>query len=322
MIERLLARLIIVGDLRQPLVGGFFRQRLDGERACLQIIEQRFQMVVEQRQPMLGAGRPAAFAHRLVEHVVGRGGAESRHIAGAEPPDRFRRELKLRHGHEVERAQLVGRALGVRIEAANRFQRVAEEIEPDRRVHAGGEQIEDTAAHRIIARLAYGRGAVEAVELEPLGNARHRQQMAGRGRQRLPGQRRARRHPLQRGVDGGEHYGRAFAALYVRQPRQHGHALRHHGGVRRHAVVGQAIPGREFQHLDVGREEGERAGERRHARAVAADHGEADRGRRRRGGDRAGEVGEHQPFGAVGDAGEKERPAGRKPLGRRARRRS
>ena len=30
----------------------------------------------------------------------------------------------------------------------------------------------------------------------------------------------------------------------------------------------------------------------------------------------AREVGQHQPFGAVGDAGEKERPAGTKPLRR------
>ena len=91
-------------------------------------------------------------------------------------------------------------------------------------------------------------------------------------------------------------------------------------GMRRHAVVGQAIPGREFQHLDVGREEGKRAGERRHALAVAADDGEADRaaprGRRRPTRARSRE---HEPFGAVGDTGERQRPAVRKALGRRSR---
>ena len=40
------------------------------------------------------------------------------------------------------------------------------------------------------------------------------------------------------------------------------------------------------------------------------------------GGDGAREVGEHQPFGAVGDAGKKQRPAGRETLRRRPRRRS
>ena len=62
----------------------------------------------------------------------------------------------------------VGGALGLRIEAADRFQRVAEEIEPHRLGHAGREQIDDAAAHRVVAGLAHGRGAVEAVELEPL----------------------------------------------------------------------------------------------------------------------------------------------------------
>ena len=180
LIDRVLARLIIVGDLRQPLVRGFLGQRLDGDRRAVDIIEQRLQAVVEQRQPVLHAGGAAALAHRFVEHVVGRGGAEGRDIAGAEQPDGVGGELELGHRHEIERAQLVGGALRLRIEAADRFQRVAEEVEPHRLVHAGREQIDDAAAHRIVAGLAHGRGAVEAVELEPLGDAGHRQQIAGR----------------------------------------------------------------------------------------------------------------------------------------------
>ena len=46
-------------------------------------------------------------------------------------------------------------------------------------------------------------------------------------------------------------------------------------------------------------------GERGHALAVAADHGEADRRRRPAGGDGPRQIGEHEPFGAVGYAGEK-----------------
>ena len=81
-----------------------------------------------------------------------------------------------------------------------------------------------------------------------------------------------RRHALQRGVDGGEQHRGPVAALDAREPRQRGHALRDDAGMRRDPVVGQAIPGRELQHLDVGREERERARQRRHARPVAADH--------------------------------------------------
>jgi hypothetical protein len=42
---------------------------------------------VEQRQPMLHAGRAPAFAHRVVEHVVGRKRPECRHVTQAEAPD-------------------------------------------------------------------------------------------------------------------------------------------------------------------------------------------------------------------------------------------
>ena len=83
LIERVLARLIIVGDLRQPLVGGFFGERLEAIGRAVDIIEQRFQPAVKQRQPMLHAGGAAAFADRFIEHVVGARGAEGRDIAGA-----------------------------------------------------------------------------------------------------------------------------------------------------------------------------------------------------------------------------------------------
>ena len=198
-----------------------------------------------------------------------------------------------------------------------RFQRVAEEIEPHRQVHAGGEQVEDAAAHRVVAELAHRRGAVEAVELEPADHALHAEHVAGRGRQRLLADQVARRHALQRGVDRGEQHRGLLAALDAGEPRQRGHALRDDGAVRRHAVVGQAVPGRELQHLDVGREERQRARQRRHPRSVAADH---QRARRRRIGprrDRAGEIGNDQAFGAVGDVGQRQRPVGRQQFGGR-----
>ena len=319
LVDRVLARLIVVGDLRQPLVRGFFGERLDRDRAFFQVIEQRLEPGVKQRQPMLDAGGAAALGDRFVEHVVGASRAEGRDIAGAEQPDGVGGELELRHRHEIERAQLIGGALGVRIEAADRFQRVAEEIEPHRRVHARREQIDNAAAHRIVARLAHGRCTIKAVEFEPLDDARHRQQIARRGGERLAGQRLARRHPLQHGVHGGEHDRRLVAAVDAGEPRQRHHPLRHHVRMRRSAVVGQAIPRRKFQPLDIGREEAERARQRRHARAVAADHDEADRGRGWPGRNGAREVGQHQPFGAVGDAGKQERAAGMQPLRRRTR---
>ena len=216
-------------------------------------------------------------------------------------------------------AQLVRGALRFRIEGPDRFQRVAEEIKPDRGVDAGREQIDDAAAHGVIAGLAHRGCAGKAIELEPLHDAGHGLKISGGGRERLPGERVARRQALQDGVDGSQQHRRPVAAFDVREARQRLHALRHHRGMRRGAVVGQAIPGGKFQHFDVGGKEAERAREHRHARPVAADHGEADGRWRFPGRNGAGEIGEHQPLGAVGDAGEKQRPARRKPLRRRPR---
>ena len=108
-----------------------------------------------------------------------------------------------------------------------------------------------------------------------------------------------------------------LAALHAGKPRQRHHALRDDGGMRRDAVVRQAVPGREFQDLDVGREKAERPRQHGHARAVAADDRDADRRRILAGRDGAGEIGDDQPFGAVGNARKRDRPARLEPIGGR-----
>ena len=319
--DDLLAGLVVVRDLREPLAGRLFVERLQHNRRAGQIIEQRVHLVVEQRQPVLHAGMAAAFAHRFVQHVVALGGAERRDIAGAELADRLGGELEFGDRHEVEPAHVEHGALRLRIEAADRLQRVAEEIEPHRQVHARREQVEDAAAHRIVARLAHGRGADEAVELQPLHDARHAQHVAGRGGERLLANQILRRHALQHRIDGGEQHRRLVAPGDAREPRQRGHALRHDAGVRRYAVIGLAVPGGKLQHLEVGREECDRPRQRRHARAVAADHQRAGCGRVLSRRHRAGEIGDDQAFRTVRHVGKRQRPAGRQKFGWRIRHR-
>ena len=206
---------------------------------------------MEQRQPVLHAGIAAALAHRLVEQIVRVGGAEGLHIAGAEAADGLGGELELRDRHEVERAQLVGAALGLGIEGADRFQRVAEEIEPHRIGHAGRKQVDDAAAHRIFAGLAHRRGAHVAVELEPAHDAVHGEHVAGRGRQRLAGDERPGGHALDDGIDGGEqHRGpRLRPACALSRASRDSAVMRcaTMPAMRRGAVIGLAIPGREFE---------------------------------------------------------------------------
>ena len=83
---------------------------------------------------------------------------------------------------------------------------------------------------------------------------------------------RARRHALHERIDGRREDARALlGGPRARKPRERRHALRRDAGVRRHAVVGLAIPGREGKHLDLGRDEFERVLERLLALPVAGD---------------------------------------------------
>ena len=89
--------------------------------------------------------------------------------------------------------------------------------------------------------------------------------------------------------------------------------------MRRNPIVGLAVPGRELHDRQIRRKKLQRTGQLLHPRTVTADHGEADRRRRPAGGDGPRQIREHESFGAVGDAGEKERPASGEALGRRSR---
>ena len=91
--------------------------------------------------------------------------------------------------------------------------------------------------------------------------------------------------------------------------------------MRRHPVVGLAVPGRKLQHRQIRREEFQRARQLLHARPVAADHGEADRRRLRPRRDRARQIRDDQTFGALGDIGKGQRAAGREQFGGRSCRR-
>ena len=135
--QRLLARFVIVGDLSQALMRGVIGQMFERQRRSRQVVEQSVEFPVKQRQPVLHARIAPAFAHRFVEQIVRAAGAELRDIAGAEAADGFSNELKFRDRHQIEPAQALFAALRLRFERTDRLQRVAEEIEPHRHVHAG-----------------------------------------------------------------------------------------------------------------------------------------------------------------------------------------
>ncbi len=230
--ERALACLIIVVDLREALVRGILVKMFQRQRRAGQIIKDRLKLVMEQRQPMLHARIAAAFADGLVQQIVRRGGAKLGDVTGAKTPNVLGDQLEFRHRHQIEPAHRHFAALGLRVESADGLQRVAEEVETHRHVHSRRKQIENAASHRVLARFAHGRCARKSIELQPLGHASHAEHVARRDRERMRGDEFARRHALQRGVDGREQHRRLVAALDPRQPRQRGHALRHDRRIR------------------------------------------------------------------------------------------
>src|SRR4029077_3700726 len=119
-----------------------------------------------------------AFAHRFVEHVLAGGSAELADVTEPEATDRLGCELEFAHLHQVEGPELPSGALAFRVEAADRFERVAEKVEPHRQGRAAGVEIYDRAAHRIFAGIAHGRGAGEPVKLEPADHPFHLKHVA------------------------------------------------------------------------------------------------------------------------------------------------
>ena len=188
----------------------------------------------------------AAFGDGFVELVVALRRAEGCDIAHPEAADGFGDELEFGNRNQIEPAHVEQRALGFGVERADRFQGIAEEIEPHGLIESGRKQVENAAAHGVFAGFAHGRRAAVAVVLQPGHDGIHRHDIARRDRQRLRGHDFAGRHPLHDGVDRGQHDQRLVAAGQPRQFCQRGQTLRQDAAMRRYPVIGLAVPGREL----------------------------------------------------------------------------
>ncbi len=129
---------------------------------------------------MLHTRITAAFAHGFVKQIVRRRRTEFGDVARPEAADGFGDELEFRDRNKIEAAQLFLAPLGLRIKGADCFERITEKIETHRHIHARRKEIENAAAHGIVARLAHGGGTDIAVELQPLDHALHSDHIAGR----------------------------------------------------------------------------------------------------------------------------------------------
>ena len=197
---------------------------------------------------------------------------------------------------ELDALHRLGGALGLGVEAAGAVEDVAEEVEADRRPGAGREEVDDAAADGELAGLGDGGALLEA----------HAGEVAGGGAptsRRLPTS--AVKEAAARVSRAGTRWVAALTVVRIAAGREKpaaraaSVAMRRGGdlGVRRDAVVGQAVPGREGQDRDLRREEAQARAEAGDAGVVAGDVHD----RARRPGDDLGQVARVEALGAAAD---------------------
>ena len=252
----LLPRLVIIGDQLVARLEGFAELVVGRDDRVGAIVEQRLEMVVEQRQPVFHADMALPRRYRLVEQILARDIAEQLAIAAAEALDALRRQQHFADGQQHDLVALAGRELRHRVERADRLDRVAEPVEPHRLRRARRKEIDQSAADRELARLHHRVGAAIAVGAEIGRELRDLERLALAQDGSGIGVEAARRHLLECSPCRSEHDARRRSRLPGRrEPRQGLQPLRHDVGMRRQPVVGQAIPGREDHDLPLGREE-------------------------------------------------------------------
>ncbi len=159
--HRLAPRVILVGDAFPPRQAGGRHLIVQHHRGVGQIVEQRLQPLVEERQPMLHPLMLAPGADRLVQRIVRPGGAELDPVVLPEPGDRRLVEDHLGHRRKFDRLQLFDGPLRLGVEPARAVQHVAEEIQPHRPPRPRRIDVDDPAAQGIVARLGHGGDAAK-----------------------------------------------------------------------------------------------------------------------------------------------------------------
>ena len=262
-------RFILVRDAFPPGQTAGRRLVIQRDRRVRQIIEQRFQLFVEERQPVFNALMLAPGADRLVQRIVCPSRAKFDTIALSEPGDRRLVKDHLGHGREFDYIELLRRALAGRVKAPGPVQHIAKQVKPHRTALARRVDVDDTAPDRVITRLHHRRALREphahkeiaqSVFVDPVANPRGKRRLA---------QDRTRRNPLRGRIQCRQQDKLLGRLVYQRCQRRH--ARRRNIRIRRNPVIRQAVPTRECQHRHVRRIKCQRRGHRRQPLVIARD---------------------------------------------------
>jgi hypothetical protein len=317
----------------QGLVDGAMQD--DGRRGG-HVVEDRGRRVEEQRQVVLDAAAGDAVLHVLVQPHPGRvalqafAPALAEGLAGGLVEREFAAREQAHLGHGVEAA------LRVRVEGADGVDLVVEQVDAVRHGRAHRKQIDQAAAHGVLARRddrahVGVAGQRELRAQRRLVEPRLLAEVEGRGREeggrRQAGERRARGQQddvdavvafsaggrLRRVGRGLRASGRrragvaaAQALALAMQAPQRGQALGDEILVRGELVPGQRLPVGEYGDAQVRREEGQLVGQALRVGGLGADDERQLPGR----GAGRGEVRDQQRIGRAGRARQREALAG------------
>ncbi len=246
-LQELVAALRVAPELGQRLV----HLAVHADRGAFgQVVEDRRGPLEEQRQVVLDPGGGDAVAHVLVDAALGGIALECVAVAAAELVAPGLVHRKLARGQEPDFRHLVERALGVRVEGADRLDLLVHQIEPVGESAAHGKEIDQAAAYAVLARRDHLRDVAVAgegelgsqrVQIERLSRLQEKTVRREKGRGREAGERGRRRN------DGG-------VEVLAHDAVERREALRHQVVVRREMIVGQGLPVGQQQHRELRRE--------------------------------------------------------------------
>jgi len=220
-------------------------------RVLRQVIEQRRSLIEEQRQVVLDTGGRDAAAQVLEDRAAPEVDIEALAESRLEAGDRIFLQRKLSRRQQLDRFDLVDGALVFRVEGAQGFDFVVEQVDAIGQFAAHREQVDQRSAYgelavlvnRIDVAIAAGfQARAHLFDIELLPDIQH---------QAAAEQKFGRRQAMQGG--GDRHH--QHAVRQFRQPIKTGDALGNDVLVRREQIVRQGFPVGEMQHGQIRGEE-------------------------------------------------------------------
>ena len=240
---------------------------VQGDGDVRQIVEEGLHLFMEQRQPMLRSLMLAPCTDCLIQRIIRTRRAKFDAVILTKPGDCRLVKNDLADRGKLHHIKFFRGPLGGGVKPARTVQRIAKQVQPNRPQIAGRVDVDDSAAHRIIARLNH-RWALH--KSHPHQKRTQSCLVNAAADLRLPGralQNGTCRHPLGCCVQRGQQY--ILRRHPMHQCRKCCHALRTNVGVGRNPVIRQAIPTGEIKHRHVGGKECKRLAQGRHALVIA-----------------------------------------------------